>query len=213
MEGARVSFADLLFQELRRRNISLRKFAELSGVDQSTFSKIVNEGSQPSPTTIRKVAPFLGKDEDELLSLVGHRSARPAPARPQPLMPVVVPVYDHPVGAGGREPAVQEYMYLPPETTIRPGWYGLPVRGTCMVPRLNPGDVILVNPDGMPDPGDMVVFDMDEEVAMVKWFVKVKGAYFLKPEVGEMIPYDEARIRLVGVVMGTYGKKPHLGRQ
>lgn len=201
-----MTFADLIFAELRRRNVSLRKLAETAGVDVSTLSKIINEGARPSTRTVQKMAPVLGQTEDELLALVGHRSEKPATARPQPLMPYAVPVYDFPVSAGGGggghgEPAIQRYLYLGPDEGIPASWYGLPVRGECMVPLLLPGDVVIVNPDAKAEPGDMVVADLEHEQGIVKWFVKHNGGFRLEPEKGEPIPYDEATVRIVGVVM------------
>ncbi len=80
-----MNFADLIFAELRRRNISLREFAELAGVDHSTLSTNINGKHRPSPATLRKVAPLVGRSEDELLTMVGHRSGNP-PA-PDPSTP------------------------------------------------------------------------------------------------------------------------------
>lgn len=206
-----MTFPDLIFAELQRRNISLRKLAEMAGVDASTLSKIINDGYRPSPKTVRKMAPLLGKSEDELLTLVGHRSSEQRPSRPrtpadmladlQRSLPIAVPVYDQPVSAGPGEPAIQEYLYLPPDVGLNPNWYGLPVRGACMDPVLLPGDVVVVNPDAVPEPGDMVVANIDGEQALVKWFVKHNGDLFLEPEIGEPIPYDETRVRIIGVVM------------
>lgn len=196
-----MDFAELIFAELRRRDISLREFAALTGVDHSTLSQIRNRKQVPSPRTIAKLSSFLGKSEDELLALAGHRSEKPAPPRPQPLMPYAVPVYDQAVSAGKGEPVIRQYLYLGPDEGIPSSWYGLPVVGTCMVPLLLPGDVVIINPDGKPESGDMVVADFEHEKALVKWFAKHKEEYWLEPEKGEPILYDEEKVRIVGVVM------------
>lgn len=199
-----MTFVDLIYAEMRRRNVSQRKLAEIAGVDPSTVSKIINEGYRPSPGTIRKMAPILGKTEDELLSLVGHRSEAPTPARPQPLLPYAIPVYDMYVGAGAGEPHIQQYLYMGPDEGIPADWFGVPVRGECMVPVLFPEDVVIVNPHATPRDGDLVVFDLEHERALVKWFVARKGGIRFEPENGDPIPYDEATTRIVGVVMSTW---------
>lgn len=199
-----MSFVDLIFEEIRRRNISQRKLAELAGVDPSTLSKIINEGFTPSSRTIRKMAPILGKNEDELLSMVGHRSEKPAPARPQPLMPYAIPVYSQEVSAGKGEPVIQQYLYMGPDEGVPSDWFGVPVRGECMVPILFPEDVVIVNPNAQPRDGDMVVFDVEHERALVKWFIKRKAGIRFEPENGDPILFDEDTMRIVGVVMRTW---------
>lgn len=145
------------------------------------------------------------------MALVGYRSETPSRQRLQPTLPIAVPVYDQPVSAGKGEPAIQQYLYFSPDSGIPPGWYGLPVIGSCMVPHLFEGDVVVVNPEGHADPGDMIVCEIDHEQALVKWFTKHRGQLFIEPERGEMVPYDEARMRIVGVVMKMWRdirKKP-----
>lgn len=197
-----MTFEDVIFHEIQKRNISLRKFADLAGVDPSTFSKIINDGAQPSTATIRKLVPLVGKTEDELLVLAGHRSESPAAAVPQPLLPVAIPVYDYPISAGQGVPPLQQHIYLPPDIDIRADWYGLPVHGECMFPLLLNGDTVIISPSATPEPGDMVVFDMDNERGLVKWLRKKRnGELWLVPEKGEPIAFEDDRIRIVGVVM------------
>src|SRR5262249_44138470 len=72
------------------------------------------------------------------------------------------------------------------------------------IPVLFPEDIVIVNPKAAPRHGDIVVFDLEHEKALVKWFAKRRAGYFLEPENGERIPYDEEQVRLVGVVMRTW---------
>lgn len=196
-----MDIAEILFQEMRHREMSLRDFAALTGVDHSTLSQIRNKKQKPSPQTVHKLAPYLSPSEDELMALVGYRSETPSRQRLQPTLPIAVPVYDQPVSAGKGEPAIQQYLYFSPDSGIPPGWYGLPVIGSCMVPHLFEGDVVVVDPEGQAEPGDMVVTEIDHEQALVKWFTKHRGQLFIEPERGEMVPFDESRMRIVGVVM------------
>jgi SOS-response transcriptional repressor LexA len=199
-----MTLADLVFGELRRRDVSLRELARLAGVSHSTLSKIVNHGLIPEPETVRKLAPILGRSEDDLLTLVGHRSEKSLPPRPQPLMPYAIPVYDMYVSAGVGEPHIQQYLYMGPDEGVPADWFGIPVRGECMVPVLFPEDVVIVNPNAEPRDGDMVVFDLEHEKALVKWFIKRKKGVRFEPENGDPIPFDEATMRIVGVVMRTW---------
>jgi len=196
-----MSLAEMLFQEMRRRDVSLRELAQTAGVSHSTLSKIINHNQQPTPETVRKLAGILGHSEDDLLIVAGHRTGKPARTRLLPTLPIAVPVYDQPVSAGKGEPAIQQYLYFAPDSGIPPGWYGLPVIGSCMVPHLFEGDVVVVDPEGQADPGDMIVAEIDHEQALVKWLTKHRGQLFIEPERGDMVPFDESRMRIVGVVM------------
>lgn len=209
-----MDIADLIFAELRRRDMSLRAFADLTGADHSTLSQIRNRKQVPSPGTIAKLAPFLGRSEDELLTLAGHRTQGFLVAsRPQPLMPYAIPVYDEPVSAGTGERSIQGYLYLGPDDGVPADWFGVPVRGECMVPVLFPGDVVVVNPRGEPRNGELVVFDLEHEKALVKWYMKRKSGIWLEPANGERIRYDEETIRIVGVVKRTWRNPQRVPRK
>lgn len=200
-----MQLSELIFQELRRRDVTLRELAKIAGVSHSTLSKIINHGQKPNPETLIKLAPTVGKHEDELLALYGYRSETPAPPRPQPLMPYAIPVYDMYVSAGRGEPHIQQYLYLGPDDGIPADWFGIPVRGECMVPFLFPGDIVVVNPNAEPRDRDIVVFDLEHEQALVKWFRKRRnGTAYFKPEHGDPIEFDEGATRIVGVVMRTW---------
>jgi transcriptional regulator with XRE-family HTH domain len=54
------------------KNISLRKFAEAVGISPTYVSKVErDEFPPPGEETIRKMARYLGQDEDGLLGLAG----------------------------------------------------------------------------------------------------------------------------------------------
>lgn len=201
-----------LGQEIKRlrklRRLTQEQLEEVSGVGQSTISALENgRQDQTSAEYFRRLAKALGVSVNVLLAAAGvmdeeeaEEESRPAAPLYAP-MPITVPVYDQPVSAGRGTPSIQQYLYFSPDSGIPPGWYGLPVIGSCMVPHLFEGDVVVVNPEGQAEPGDMVVAEIDNEQALVKWFTRRRGQLFIEPERGDAVPYDEAHIRIVGVVM------------
>lgn len=199
-----------LGKELKRlrnlRRLTQEQLEELSEVGQSTISALENgRQDQTSIEYLRRLAGALDVSVNVFLVAAGlmeegeEVELRPAPSHPP--MPIAVPVYDQPVSAGKGTPSIQQYLYFSPDAGIPPGWYGLPVIGSCMVPHLFEGDVVVVDPEGVAEPGDMVVAEIDHEQALVKWFAKHRGQLFLEPERGDRVPFDPEHVRIVGIVM------------
>lgn len=163
-------FPELLLAELRHRGISLRELADLAGVNHTTLSKMINHNQRPAAATVRKLAPLLGKTEDELLTLAGYRSGQQAPARPRSLddalrevehlRPIAVPVMELEAG----QLVTRDYEYLPPQSggaRHRPHYFAMRVTGDEMVPLIGPGDTIIVDPDTPAAAGRIVVAIVD----------------------------------------------------
>ena len=217
-EGRRPQLGQEIKRLRRVRRWTQEQLEERSGVGQSTISALENgKQDQTSGEYLRRLADAFDVSVNVLLEAAGimDEGATETPRRAStPLyapMPITVPVYDQPVSAGKGEPAIQQYLYFSPDSGIPPGWYGLPVIGSCMVPHLFEGDVVVVDPEGHADPGDMIVCEIDQEQALVKWFTKHRGQLFIEPERGDMVPFDESRMRIIGVVMKMWRdirKKP-----
>lgn len=215
--GHQMGFADLIFAELQRRNVSLREFSDLAGVDHSTLSKIINDGRRPAPVTIRKLAPLLGQTEDDLLTLVGHRSAKQPPSRPrtaddilidlQRNLPIAVPKVKQVASAGPGEAEAEEYVYLPPRGGRRPKLFAIAITGRCMEPEICAGDTVIVDLEQAPTPGRIVIATVTEDgvtQTLVKRLIERRGVRYLAPNGGQAIQVDE-RVNIVGVVV-------HVGR-
>ncbi len=221
MDEILAQFGRWLENEIDRRDWKQADFAREGKFKPQNVSRWVKGTVQPSYDSARRIARTLGVSTDDVLVRTGHRGseAQEVPVR-SPVdqlrnllhqMPITVPVYDQPVSAGRGTPAIQQYLYFSPDSGIPPNWYGLPVVGSCMVPHLFEGDVVVVDPEGLAEPGDMVVAEIDHEQALVKWFTRRRGQFFIEPERGERLPYDEEHMRIVGVVMKMWRdvrKKP-----
>lgn len=51
-----MTFAEFLQQEMRRRDLSVRQFAEVIGIDHSTLSKLMRFEKPPTPSTETLIA-------------------------------------------------------------------------------------------------------------------------------------------------------------
>lgn len=198
---------------LRLSQVALGK---RTGLSQNYISKLERgEIELPQRGTLDALGRVLGISLSEFFRAAGIIEEEPGQDGAQlreetgtyrtsdyPPMPIAIPVYDQPISAGTGVPALQQYIYLPPDIDIRSDWYGLPVHGDCMAPVLLSGDTVIISPNATPEPGDMVVFDLDTEQGMVKWLRKQRnGELWLVPEQGDPIRFDEERVRIVGVVM------------
>lgn len=80
-----------------------------------------------------------------------------------------------------------------------PNAFAAIVTGRCMVPYINPGDIVLIDPDRQPTNGEMVVITDDAGDTIVKWYrVDPLGRPFLRAADGTELRPNGARIE--GVV-------------
>lgn len=70
------TFARWLHEFREDRGLGLNQFASLTSLSNATISKVESGEHVPSPYTIKKISIRWGQDEDWLLALAGHRTAR-----------------------------------------------------------------------------------------------------------------------------------------
>ena len=80
------------------------------------------------------------------------------------------------------------------------GLVRLRVSGSCMVPRLNPGDLVIFDTRRAPEPGQIVLAVLDEHEALIKRLAVRDGQRWLVALDGWEQVVDE-RVRIVGVAV------------
>jgi transcriptional regulator with XRE-family HTH domain len=73
---------DFIHEQMRRHGWNYAQFARAVGVDGSMVARWIRD-RRPSPEIVRQMAVALGVDEDELMVIVGHRSAAPREDSPE----------------------------------------------------------------------------------------------------------------------------------
>lgn len=199
MEQGRQTVADRVRTLRDQRGWSLAQLAGRASIDPSTIWKIEN-GRTPNPgnLTLGKIASALG------VSLQEITGERPMPRRRVEISEGVarLPLRRLRVQADG-EPA-----WMDTEDTIvvgarkgagRPNAFAAAVSGSCMVPHVWPGEIVLIDPDQRPLDRDMVVVTTDHGDTLVKWYrFDDDGQPYLRAADGTVMRPDSARLE--GVV-------------
>lgn len=184
-----------------------------AGVDPSYIWKLeAGQVPRPGGLTLAKVARGLRVPLRQLVEEAETQTSMRRPteellAELRASLPIRVPVVRQPASAGPGN--VIEYEYLPPD----PGWserredfLGVPVSGNCMAPRIEDGDIVIIDQKAEPKIGDTVVALHDGE-AIIKKLAREHGHLRLVAAQGRP-PIDVVEdTRIIGVVIRIV-KKP-----
>lgn len=156
---------------------SLRELARGVGMSHTTLLAIWDGTSEPRMETVHKFAAFFRVDPIFLLDKLGkgRYPGTGAPVSNATLIPdatgiLMVPVIDQEAGAGGQG-VVVDYAYIPPGmvpaghrvTAVR-------VRGDCMAPRIDHGDVVIVDRDAKWQNGRTVLAEVEGELLIKRFY-------------------------------------------
>lgn len=209
MDGNKADFGEWLLQQIERHEWTQADFARESKLNPQNISRWINGERVPSPKSCLQIAKVFRVNEDIVLRLAGHKAATnyaPPPRSPvddiralAQRLPRAIPHHSQLVSAGKGEPMIDGYVYLDEDDRVGPNDFALTVTGTCMEPEISPGDRVVVDPDRIPETGNLIVFTLDDEQIMVKRLVWKEGKRWLEPRNGLPILYDERVVR-TGVV-------------
>jgi SOS-response transcriptional repressor LexA len=191
---------------MRARNLTLPKLAIKAGMDKGNLYRIVKTGRGFSSESLEKIAGALGvmiadlfADGDNVQMLEGGGERVPV------LDPVQVGIF--PASPPYfRESEVQEYITMSNKYSEKT--FAMRVVGDSMVPEMNDGDVIIVDPDTSPRPGSFVVASEAGHAATLKKYAE-RGRDAHGHDVFELIPSnplyssmrsDILQLRIIGVV-------------
>lgn len=229
-----VSFSccNLGYMTINDRILSRRKLLKLSqlelanriGITRVSVGKWESGLNQPKGRYLNDLAAALGVSVDWLLtgkeegttgvaesSFPGYRNVEPA-VIPQGGR---VPILSYVQAGNWREMCEQatgfdgNVEYVTASVDIGPRGFGLWLRGNSMTPFFNEGDLIIVDPDESPRPGDYVVAKNGSEEATFKKY-RPRGIDESGQEVFELVPLnddyptmhsDRQHIEIIGVMV------------
>ena len=200
---------------------ALAKAIGISGVSVGKWESGLN---QPKGRYLNDLAAALGVSVDWLLTgkeegttgvaespIPGYRNVEPA-VIPQGSR---VPILSYVQAGNWREVCEQattfdgNVEYVSASVDIGPCGFGLWLRGNSMTPFFNEGDLIIVDPDESPRPGDYVVAKNGSEEATFKKY-RPRGIDENGQEVFELVPLnddyptmhsDRQHIEIIGVMV------------
>ncbi len=194
------------------------------GVTRVAVSHWERGGADPNGRYLNELAAALGVSVDWLLTgkeegtmgvseppFPGYRNVEPA-VIPQGGR---VPILSYVQAGNWREMCEQatgfdgNVEYVTASVDIGPRGFGLWLRGNSMTPQFNEGDLVIVDPDEQPRPGDFVVAKNGSEEATFKKY-RPRGIDENGQEVFELVPLnddyppmhsDRQHIEIIGVMV------------
>lgn len=172
-----------LARRMAERGLSARRLSHLAGLNETAIKAILNRRSlNPRADTLMKIAAALECTVADLTGEGQPPAAAPPAAIPvrstvqevdttrvvdlpdRTAMPLDVPVYGVAVGGSSADfqmnGDVVDYVRRPPGLMHSKRAFAIYVVGSSMEPRYEDGDLVYLNPDRPPRPGDDVVVQM-----------------------------------------------------
>lgn len=223
---------NLGYMTINDRILSRRKHLKLSqlelanriGITRVSVGKWESGLNQPKGRYLNDLAAALGVSVDWLLTgkeegttgvaespFAGYRNVEPA-VIPQGGR---VPILSYVQAGNWREMCEQattfdgNVEYVTASVDIGPCGFGLWLRGNSMTPQFNEGDLVIVDPDEQPRPGDFVVAKNGSDEATFKKY-RPRGIDENGQEVFELVPLnddyppmysDRQHIEIIGVMV------------
>ncbi|MFB0769885.1 LexA family protein [Aeromonas salmonicida] len=202
-------------KELRKKHgLTQQKLGELIGVKKSSISQWENDEHSPSGDNLAQLSKVFGVSAHWLSTGKGSpelSNVEPA-VIPQGSR---VPILSYVQAGNWREMCEQattfdgNVEYVTASVDIGPCGFGLWMRGDSMLPQFKEGDLIIVDPDEVPQPGDYVVARNGNNEATFKKY-RPRGIDENGQEVFELVPLnddypsmhsDRQHIQIIGVMV------------
>lgn len=215
-----MTISDRIFSRRTALNLSKTALAKAIGVSDVSVGKWESGLNQPKGRYLNDLAAALGVTVDWLLAggsdgpeqpILGYHNVEPA-VIPQGSR---VPILSYVQAGNWREMCEQattfdgNVEYVSASVDIGPCGFGLWLRGDSMLPQFKEGDLIIVDPDEAPQPGDYVVAKNGNNEATFKKY-RPRGVDENGQEVFELVPLnddypsmhsDRQHIQIIGVMV------------
>lgn len=202
-------------KELRKKQgLTQQKLGELIGVKKSSISQWENDEHSPSGDNLAQLSKVFGVSAHWLAT--GKGSPEPSNVEPAVIpQGSRIPVISYVQAGQWREMSEQasgfdgNVEYVMASLNIGPRGFGLWLRGNSMAPFFNEGDLVIVDPDEAPRPGDYVIASNGKDEATFKKF-RPRGIDENGQEVFELVPLnddfptlhsDRQHIEIIGVMV------------
>lgn len=158
---------------LTNKNLTQKDFAKLTGLNEVTVGRYINNKREPTASILKIMADALNVSVDYLLGKPIDKKENKNATR--------IPVYES-VSAGSpllTNDEVVDWAEIPSEKAINAEHFGLRVKGLSMYPVFQEGDLLIVRKQSDVDSGDLAIVLVNGEEATFKEVRKEKGGIML----------------------------------
>lgn len=192
------AFADWLLSQMGRADYRTRDLARLIGCSHQAVSAWTLGRTRPEPQYTAALARVFGVTRESIEAMLGQS---PVPSERNldfmdhlRLLQLKAPIPIRIEGIASAGPgAWQDTIWMAPELKGRRP-RALKVTGTCMAPRIEPGDTVIVDTEASPRPGRIVAAQQDGQIV-----VKRFQGEWLEGDDGSSIPIDGWQILGVAI--------------
>ncbi len=216
------SFNEVLKQLMEVKRWGVKQLSIESGVGRTTIQAYLERTNtkRVDAEIIKKLAAAFGDEGHRLYEALGYPAPSKEPREEETMVEIAekllqkaklsetvsVPVYERfyvHAGAEHRTPA--EYFYLPRVSVAGENIEAYYVRGHCLSPKVEDGDIVVVDRDVMVEPGRLVICLLDDEIC-VGHFEKRGEECWLKNN-DESVQIKDKECGFCRVIIGIY-KRP-----
>jgi SOS-response transcriptional repressor LexA len=178
-----MTIGDYMKAKRKALGISLREAAKLAGISHVHVKDIENDKIKPSFEKIINLLKAYKADIQEFLKEIDYRQANVEPVPIGKLNPVPIISW---VAAGSWQAAYEVCQPGDADEWVNSDVQGqnifaLRVKGDSMEPEFTEGDIIVLDPNEIPNPGDYVVVRNDEDEATLKQLKQYGKTQVLHP--------------------------------
>lgn len=195
------SFSEVIKDLMKKRGWKTTKLGLKAGVPASTIRVMFKRGSIPRTENLAKLAKAFGMTIDEIMALTKEPSIKVPEETTEELlerarlaMPLRIPVYSE-FHAGEEHLEAAEHIYIPRAMAAGKNIEAYIVHGHCLSPKVENGDVVIIDRSLSPEPGDILLCLRDNELVCGRYEQKNGEQYIHNSD--EKIKLDECKATAV----------------
>ncbi|MBA2084508.1 Transcriptional regulator, Cro/CI family [Dehalococcoides mccartyi] len=174
------------------RGLTQGQLSIKSGLPRTTIASIENKASsRPSASVLVKLASAFNIDVSELYEAAGlyHDESKIRHVEtPEEILerlrlasPIAVPVYtDFVIHAGDNVEAPIEYIYLARPKAVGKNIEAYLIKGQCMEPDIQDGDIAIVDRDIAPEKGNIILCLINSEIVIGRYLLDKEGKPYIQ---------------------------------
>lgn len=179
-----------------QQGLSQRKLAIQAGITPASLNQVENKDWGMRASNLVKVARVLNISVEELTGLSTlPRSPESILAEYQYIQPIAIPVIVE--GSAGEGDGFVEYAYWARPKAVGKNIHGILVKGDCLEPEIQEGDILFADADLSPQNGDLVVCLIGGKV-QVKRYREFREKIWLENRYGQ---FDIVDTQIQGIVI------------